>query len=1327
MHQRESPGDLTTAVDGVRVDQLGGYVLGAPLGDGGMGVIFAAEHPETRRPVAIKVIGRDAGGGVERFAREIGALASLRHPAIVEYIGHGTSDDGRPFLVMERLSGEDLHRRLQRGPLTITEAIELGARIAAALAAAHALDIVHRDIKPSNIFLPGGKIEDAKLLDFGVARLRHDERALTRTGAMIGTLGYMAPEQARGERDLDGRADLFSLGCVLHECLAGTAAFSGEHAMAVLAKILLDQAPRLRSLRSDVPAALDELVASLLAKRAVDRPASAAAVTVILASCSCDGAVSAERRATGSGVTLRERRVFSLLLVRVPTPGVDPLATTSADDPVGVALSQLAASLGATYSPVLGGAGLVSVELEAPASDVALQSARCALAIQRRFPNASQVLATGRGERSGRSIVGGVIDHVSAMEKRSTAGAILLDRTTAELIGDAFALERRAEDIFLSAERAMPADRLLLGKPAPFVGRARELAWLTGVYRQAVEESHSRVALVTAPPGTGKSRLFREFARTLSWETPVPTILIGRGSPLTRDAALGMLRSAVQLAAQIDEEDDLAARREKLRRRLDEYIAQSDHARILGFIGEMAGIPGADPEGKALPPSPRDPRVMADGVRLAWLDWLRAECRHHPLVLVLEDLHWGDTATVMLVDAALQMLSDLPFVVLGLARPDVHARFEDLWADRARLDLDLPPISARASESIIRHVLGGDVGQQYLQDLAVRAAGNPLFLEELIRATTEGAVGELPETVLSVVQARIAGVDDESRRLLRAASVFGGAFSEAGVRAVLGEASGSVAAILTALVHQELLDRETTSDGRTFRFRHALVRDAAYAMLIDDDMRLAHELAGDWLARQEGAEPLAIAEHLVRAEQPERARMWYRRAAEQALASGDLRAAVERAEQALECGALGAERAELRLLQAEARSWTGSLDDAERWAIEAAEGSPQESSTWFAAVRKVIYCTGVRGDLESALAWLERAEQVKASPGAPWGFTYCLCEALYAIHIAGDSGRANPILDRLVAQVSDHEGHAPPAVLGEVHRAHANDAIVSARFDRAAASARQAAHDLELAGDARGASRMNVIEGHCLGQVGAYQRAEEVLRAAEVVAERLGVEQTLIYARGTRGEILVRRGDLRQARVVLTGVLERCRGRRDPRATGATMVALGSVELGEGHLEEAEALVRAGQALLAGQTLLETWARAILAQVIRTRGREGEAAELAAAVAARMQGLGGFVECGWLVWSILLECLEGQVTAEAFEASLDAALAHLRTRVERLADLDLRLTLLRLPENQALVARARELGRPVGDLRLEVSTVPDGVAQGAGGHGRADLDAPKSP
>lgn len=91
-----------------------------------------------------------------------------------------------------------------------------------------------------------------------------------------------------------------------------------------------------------------------------------------------------------------------------------------------------------------------------------------------------------------------------------------------------------------------------------------------------------------------------------------------------------------------------------------------------------------------------------------------------------------------------------------------------------------------------------------------------------------------------------------------------------------------------------------------------------------------------------------------------------------------------------------------------------------------------------------------------------------------------------------------------------------------------------------------------------------------------------------------------------------------------------------------------------------------------------------------------------------MQGLGGFVECGWLVWSILLECLEGQVTAEAFEASLDAALAHLRTRVERLADLDLRLTLLRLPENQALVARARELGRPVGDLRLEVSTVPDG-------------------
>src|SRR5208282_4765658 len=130
---------------------------------------------------------------------------------------------------------------------------KLATRAAEALAVAHAKGIVHRDIKPPNVFLVGGEIDRAKILDFGVARLMGSPRQSTQIGAVLGTPGYMSPEQARGAPDVDARADIFSLGCLLFEALTGRAAFQGAHAMALLAKILLEEAPHIRELRPDLP------------------------------------------------------------------------------------------------------------------------------------------------------------------------------------------------------------------------------------------------------------------------------------------------------------------------------------------------------------------------------------------------------------------------------------------------------------------------------------------------------------------------------------------------------------------------------------------------------------------------------------------------------------------------------------------------------------------------------------------------------------------------------------------------------------------------------------------------------------------------------------------------------------------------------------------------------------------------------------------------------------------------------------------------------------------------------------------------------------------
>jgi tetratricopeptide (TPR) repeat protein len=264
-------------------DSLGRrLVFGPQVGAGGMGRVYRATDERTGATVAVKLV-RDAHGDTDltRFAAEAEILEALDHPAIVAHVGHGTTADGDPYLAMAWLDGESLSARLARGPLGLDEVLVLGRRVANGLAAAHAAGIVHRDLKPSNIVLVDGDVARATIVDFGVARRLGGD--VTRTGEVFGTPGYMAPEQVRGQRDLDGRADLFALGCVLYHCLTGRRAFEGEEILTLLAKLLLEDPPPLRALRPDAPPRLEALVAQLLAKDHARRPVAAGDVSAELA------------------------------------------------------------------------------------------------------------------------------------------------------------------------------------------------------------------------------------------------------------------------------------------------------------------------------------------------------------------------------------------------------------------------------------------------------------------------------------------------------------------------------------------------------------------------------------------------------------------------------------------------------------------------------------------------------------------------------------------------------------------------------------------------------------------------------------------------------------------------------------------------------------------------------------------------------------------------------------------------------------------------------------------------------------------------------------
>lgn len=243
------------------------FELGRAVAGGGMGVVFRAQDRQTSALVAVKTL--RGVEGAERFRREVEVLSALHHPGIVAYLGHGQSGD-ELYLVMEWLEGEDLGARLAGAEVSVEEAVGVALQIASALSAAHAQGIVHRDIKPSNVFLVDWRLDRVKLLDYGIAR-QSGTSTLTELGTVVGTPAYMAPEQARGERAIDARADVYSLGALLFHCLTGRPPFEAEGREALLGAVLQRPAPRVGELAT-VPRALDDLVARMLEKDPRRRP-----------------------------------------------------------------------------------------------------------------------------------------------------------------------------------------------------------------------------------------------------------------------------------------------------------------------------------------------------------------------------------------------------------------------------------------------------------------------------------------------------------------------------------------------------------------------------------------------------------------------------------------------------------------------------------------------------------------------------------------------------------------------------------------------------------------------------------------------------------------------------------------------------------------------------------------------------------------------------------------------------------------------------------------------------------------------------------------------
>ena len=891
---------------------------------GGMGAVFRARDRAMQNMVAVKLLREHDADAIRRFSQEARVLGEIEHVHVVRYVAHGKMISGDPYLVMEWLEGETLAARLLRGPLTIDETLDLGRRVASGLGAAHTRGIVHRDVKPGNLFLIDGQIGRVKLIDFGIARQESSNTLLTLTGTLMGTPGYMAPEQARGPRKrFDARVDVFSLGCVLYECLTGRAAFQGTHVLARLAKLLMEDPPRVGELRPEVSEEFDELITRMLSKDPEGRPVDGSALSNMLERLGSLARSPAMVRApVAHALTHTEKRLVSVVTIVPEATAERPLERDeSQEQGLLAAIRRAARPYGATVEELSPGIFIALLVGTGPATDQAAIAARCALRFRVLLPSAAILLLTGRGENTGRLPVGEVFEStVSLLERMNTegftVGGVCIDDTTHALLEGRFNVSKESGRIFLWRENNLGTDvRTLLGKPSPFVGRDRELRHLLEIVEDAIEERRGRVILVTGEAGTGKSRLRYEFMNRLQATHPRVAISVGRADSTSAGSAFVLLGSAFRSSLGIIQDKPLEEARRKLRDVVVPYVDPDEAVRVMEFLGELIGVPVADENDPRMRAARQNPAIMAAQIQSAYLDFVRAVMATQIVVFILEDVHWGDGPSVKLIDAALGDLADKPFIIVAFARPEVHQVFPQLWAARGVHSMSLGGLTRRGSETLIKSMLGMDTPQQTTLALFERSGGNAFYLEELIRAVAEGRGDELPQTVLGMVEARIATLEPEARRILRAASIFGDTFWERGVFTLLrDEVSTDGNAYIKEMCARELIMRHATSrfSGETeYGFRHSLLREGAYAMLTDRDRALGHELAAEWLCSVGEPDPMVLAEHFERGTTPRKGACHYARAAEQALRGADFPAALARAEKGLALGVDGDWRAAL--------------------------------------------------------------------------------------------------------------------------------------------------------------------------------------------------------------------------------------------------------------------------------------------------------------------------------------------------------------------------------------------------------------------------------
>jgi tetratricopeptide (TPR) repeat protein len=804
-----------------------------------------------------------------------------------------------------------------------------------------------------------------------------------------------------------------------------------------------------------------------------------------------------------------------------------------------------------------------------------------------------------------------------------------------------------------------------------------------------VDEHVGRSALVTAPAGAGKSRLRHELVQRFHKRGSPFTLLIGRGDSVRAGTPFGLLGPAIRAWADIENHDTPDTKRKKLKHGIARLLPGDAAGESAGFLGEMAGVPFADEGGPQLRAARRDPQLMGDRLLSTWLSWLDALSARQPLVFLAEDLHWADQASVRFLESAQRSLANRAFLVIAFARPEVNEVFPRLWSERDLVEIRLPKLGARACERLLDALDDEQLTPEVRAWLIERADGNPFFLEELVRGLrSRGEDRGLPDSVLGMIQARLDALGEDAKLLLRAASVFGQMFREEALEALLGEHAErlDLSAWLQLLSERELIFPKGESSGREYVVRHALIRDAAYALLPDDDRSLGHRLAGEWLEAQGVNEPALLADHFELGGIFARAASCYRAAAIQALEASSLSEVARFGERAVACGAEGQVLGEVSSFVAEALSYSGDDAGTSEWALLAQENLDPGTPAWWRASQVLAIAHLRQGSPE--------ASDVIESMIAMTADTPSLSEQVIALaFVAFETMRlaqhelGHRVLSLLPAATPEHLAGRPEGCVALARLVHA---LSGGNLAAAARHARSALEAYRRVGAMRDTALMLSNTGSVLCELGAHEEAERYFLEMIELGQRLGVERWIVDALGNLGMIYLRRSELENAERVLG---ESAAGfeRIEMRSFEATaLLSLAQAVLLQGDAERAAKIAARALELSAADPSTHAPALATLSRVELARGRAVHALSAAEKAIALLHQHQLFENVA-IVRMMHVESLLACGRAHEARAAIAEARTWLHERADKIDDAALQRSFLtNIPENARLLQLASE-------------------------------------